>query len=116
MAPPDSEASAAAAKLVATRHITSNDRVLLLGASGGVGTFLCQYAKRIQNCKFLAATTTQADMVKSLGVDRVIDYGDQFRAMIFANQISLQSQYQNIIDDLVAVLHKIIVLESIDAL
>ena len=81
-------ASAAAAKLVATRFIKPNDRVLLLGASGGVGTFLCQYAKRFQKCGFLAATTTQTDLAKSLGVDRVIDYRKE-------NWWELESEFEN---------------------
>jgi NADPH:quinone reductase-like Zn-dependent oxidoreductase len=66
-------ASAAAARLVTQKFIHKNDRVLVLGASGGVGTFLCQYIKN-HGASFLAATTTQSDLVKSLGVDRVIDY------------------------------------------
>ncbi|KAL3903937.1 MAG: hypothetical protein SGARI_005152 [Bacillariaceae sp.] len=66
-------ASAAAAKLVATKYVSKDDRVLLLGASGGVGTFLCQYIK-LQGASYLAATTTQQDLAKSLGVDRIIDY------------------------------------------
>ena len=66
-------ASAAAAKRVAEEFIQEGTRVLLLGGSGGVGTFLCQYAK-LRGCSFLAATTTQTKLVQSLGVDRVIDY------------------------------------------
>lgn len=81
-------ASAAAAKLVATKFIKPNDRVLLLGASGGVGTFLCQYAKRFQKCGFLAATTTQTDLATRLGVDRVIDYRKD-------NWWELQSEFQD---------------------
>ena len=69
-------ASAAAAKLVAERYIQKNHRVLLLGASGGVGTFLCQYIKN-QGVSYLAATTTQSELAKSLGVDRVIDYREE---------------------------------------
>ncbi|KAL3914902.1 MAG: hypothetical protein SGILL_005894, partial [Bacillariaceae sp.] len=66
-------ASAAGAKLVATRYVSPGNRVLLFGASGGVGTFLCQYIK-LQGASFLAATTTQTELAASLGVDRVIDY------------------------------------------
>jgi NADPH:quinone reductase-like Zn-dependent oxidoreductase len=66
-------ASAAAAKLVAERFVQPGSRILLLGASGGVGTFICQYAK-LHGASFLAATTTQSKLAKSLGVDRVIDY------------------------------------------
>jgi len=72
-------ASAAAARLIVEQHIHENDRVLVLGASGGVGTFLCQYIKNKQQqgnttTGFLAATTTQKELATSLGVDRVIDY------------------------------------------
>jgi len=66
-------ASAAAARLVAQTLVQPDSRVLLLGASGGLGTFMCQYIK-LQGASYLAATTTQAELVKSLGVDRVIDY------------------------------------------
>ena len=69
-------ASCAAAKRVATEFIHTGTRVLILGGSGGVGTFLCQYAK-IQGCSYLAATTTQNELAKSLGVDRVIDYRNE---------------------------------------
>ncbi|CAB9512271.1 furan-3-one reductase [Seminavis robusta] len=65
--------SASAAKLVIEKFIQKDSRVLLLGGSGGLGTFMCQYIKK-QGASFLAATTTQSDLVKSLGVDRVIDY------------------------------------------
>ena len=69
-------ASAAAARKVAMDHVSSGDRVLLLGASGGVGTFMCQYAK-LMGASFLAATTTQKELALSLGVDRVIDYRNE---------------------------------------
>ena len=81
-------ASAAAAKLVATKFLSSTDRVLLLGASGGVGTFFCQYAKNIVGVSYLAATTTQGKLAKSLGVDRVIDYRKE-------NWWELESEYKN---------------------
>eukprot|EP00545_Synedropsis_sp_CCMP1620_P009600 CAMPEP_0119010568 /NCGR_PEP_ID=MMETSP1176-20130426/5095_1 /TAXON_ID=265551 /ORGANISM="Synedropsis recta cf, Strain CCMP1620" /LENGTH=380 /DNA_ID=CAMNT_0006963251 /DNA_START=116 /DNA_END=1258 /DNA_ORIENTATION=+ len=80
-------ASAAAAKLVAQRYVHPNDRVLLLGASGGVGTFFCQYAK-LQGASFLAATTTQSQLATSLGVDRVIDYRNE-------NWWELESEFQD---------------------
>lgn len=66
-------ASAAAARLVALKFIQPKHRVLLLGGSGGVGTFFVQYAK-LQGASFVAATSTQSELLQSLGVDRVIDY------------------------------------------
>lgn len=79
-------ASAAAAKIVATKFITNGTRVLLLGASGGLGTFLCQYIK-LHGASHLAATTTQKELATSLGVDRVIDYRSE-------NWWELESEYQ----------------------
>ena len=66
-------ASAAAARLIAQKFVKPKARVLLLGGSGGLGTFFCQYAK-LQGASFLAATTTQTQLVAALGVDRAIDY------------------------------------------
>lgn len=78
-------ASAAAAKLVAEKYVSEGNRVLLLGASGGVGTFLCQYVK-LQGASYLAATTTQKQLAQSLGVDDVIDYRNR-------NWWEMESQY-----------------------
>lgn len=69
-------ASAAAAKCVAEEFIHDGSRVLVLGGSGGVGTFLCQYAK-IRGCTYLAATSTQEELVTLLGADCVIDYRNE---------------------------------------
>jgi NADPH:quinone reductase-like Zn-dependent oxidoreductase len=79
-------ASAAAAKLLAQKFVAEGNRVLLLGASGGVGTFICQYIK-LQGASYLAATTTQHELAKSLGVDRVIDYSTE-------NWWELESEYE----------------------
>jgi NADPH:quinone reductase-like Zn-dependent oxidoreductase len=64
-------ASAAAAKLIAQKFVSEGNRVLLLGASGGVGTFICQYIK-LQGASYLAATITQHKVAKYPGVDRVL--------------------------------------------
>ncbi len=62
--------SAAAARFIAQKFVKPEARVLLLGGSGGLGSFFCQYAK-LYGAGFLAATTTQTRL---LGVDRTIDY------------------------------------------
>mmetsp|Transcript_8689 Transcript_8689/g.14081 ORF Transcript_8689/g.14081 Transcript_8689/m.14081 type:complete len:353 (-) Transcript_8689:82-1140(-) len=62
--------------LVLAKHIKKGDRVLVLGASGGVGTFLVQLAK-IYGASYVAGTSTQTELLTSLGVDRVIDYTKQ---------------------------------------
>jgi NADPH:quinone reductase-like Zn-dependent oxidoreductase len=66
-------ASAMAAKLLATKFVKPNQRVLILGGSGGVGTFLCKFVK-LQGASYLAATSTATQLVSGLGCDRVIDY------------------------------------------
>ncbi|GLD97890.1 hypothetical protein PINS_up006587 [Pythium insidiosum] len=48
-------------------------KVIVLGASGGVGSVLVQILKA-QGASFIAATSTNKDLVTSLGVDQVIDY------------------------------------------
>lgn len=66
-------ASAMAAKVLATKFVKKGDRALILGGSGGVGTFLCQFCK-FQESSFLAATSTITNLCTELGCDRVIDY------------------------------------------
>lgn len=50
-------------------------RILILGSSGGVGSFAIQYAKRILNAEVHATcSSVNVDYVKSLGADYVYDY------------------------------------------
>lgn len=67
-------ASAAAAKRVTTDFVRSGDRVLVIGASGGVGTSVLQYCKRARQASFVAAVSTQEELCRSLGADQVVDY------------------------------------------
>jgi NADPH:quinone reductase-like Zn-dependent oxidoreductase len=62
-----------ALKVVNRAKIQEGDRVLVLGGGGGVGTIVVQLL-RLRNCSYIAATSTDAPLMKSLGVDRVIDY------------------------------------------
>jgi NADPH:quinone reductase-like Zn-dependent oxidoreductase len=55
-------------------EIEPGAEVLVIGASGGVGTFAVQVAKSLGACVTGVCSTTKVDLVRSLGADRVIDY------------------------------------------
>ena len=69
-------ASAMAAKRTVTDFVTANDRVLIIGGSGGVGTSMIQYCKHMQ-AGYIVAVSTQTDLCKRLGAHQVIDYTKQ---------------------------------------
>jgi NADPH:quinone reductase-like Zn-dependent oxidoreductase len=55
-------------------HLKPGQRVLIHGASGGVGPFAVQFAKVKGAVVFATASAEARDFVQSLGADRVIDY------------------------------------------
>jgi NADPH:quinone reductase-like Zn-dependent oxidoreductase len=55
-------------------RVEPGQNVLVIGASGGVGTFAVQLARVFGAAVTAVCSTTKVEMVRSLGVDHVIDY------------------------------------------
>ena len=58
-------------------RIAPDQRVLIIGASGGVGSYAVQIAKSFDTHVTAVCSTRNIDMVKRIGAEQVIDYTQQ---------------------------------------
>ena len=69
--------------------VQPGQHVLVIGASGGVGTFAVQLAKAFGAEVTGVCSTTKVDLVRSLGADHVVDYSREALAEVADHVVSL---------------------------
>jgi len=78
--------------LIERADLRTGQRVLIHAGSGGVGTFAIQLAKHVGATVATTTSTANADLVRSLGADIVIDYKkEDFADLLRDYDVVLQS-------------------------
>lgn len=68
--------SSAVTALQAVGYVNKDDRVLILGGSGGVGSSAISLAKKVSGASYVATTSTQTNLCKEQGADMVVNYNE----------------------------------------
>jgi NADPH:quinone reductase-like Zn-dependent oxidoreductase len=85
--------------LVERADLREGQKVLIHGGSGGVGTIAIQLAKHLGATVATTASTANADWLKSLGADIVIDYKNQdFETILHDYDVVLDTQGGKILE------------------
>jgi NADPH:quinone reductase-like Zn-dependent oxidoreductase len=78
--------------LIERGNLKKGQKVLIHAGSGGVGTFAIQLAKHVGATVATTTSTANADLVKRLGADVVIDYRkDDFERVLYGYDVVLNS-------------------------
>ncbi|AQQ53137.1 NADP-dependent oxidoreductase [Planococcus lenghuensis] len=93
--------------LVDVAEIQKSDKVLIQAGAGGVGTFAIQIAKSFGAHVATTASADNADFVKALGADQVIDYKtEQFETILSDFDVVLDSMGGDVLEKSFEVLKK----------